>query len=152
MYESYTAAWYMGLYHTRLDCRKRGKKGLIISMGDETLNPYLPKGPLTAVTGDHVQGDVETPSLYRETSEKFDIYHIHVRHRQPDMYLEIMRDSFGKLLPEGHVKEASVEEISDTIVKIVSDFAEGNGSSKEEISRETGGLFGIGKNLKEIFW
>ena len=29
-YESYTAAWYMGLYHTKLDCWKRGKKGIII--------------------------------------------------------------------------------------------------------------------------
>ena len=41
-FESYTAAWYMGLYHTSLDCWKRGKKGIIITMGDEPLNPYLP--------------------------------------------------------------------------------------------------------------
>lgn len=152
LYESYTAAWYMGLYHTRLDCRKRGKKGLVITMGDESLNPYLPKGPLAAVTGDHVQGNVETPSLYRETSEKFDIYHIHVLHRQPDRYLELMRDSFGKQLPKGHVKEATVEEISDTIVKIITDFAGGNGLSDKEISWETGSLTGKGENLKEISW
>ena len=152
IYESYTAAWYMGLYHTRLDCRKRGKKGLIITMGDETLNPYLPKGKLAAATGDHVQGDVETPALYRETSEKFEIYHIHVCHKQPDRYLESMRESFGKVLPEGHVKEATVEEISDTIVKIVTDFAEGKSPSGSEISREAGDLAEDMKGWKVISW
>ena len=34
-YESYTAAWYMGLHHTKLDCfDKQGRKGIIITMGD----------------------------------------------------------------------------------------------------------------------
>ena len=38
-YESYTAAWYMGSRHTKIDCNKRGKKGIIITIGDERLNP-----------------------------------------------------------------------------------------------------------------
>lgn len=41
-FESYTAAWYFGSRHTKLDCLNRGKKGIIITMGDEQLNPYLP--------------------------------------------------------------------------------------------------------------
>ena len=77
-FESYTAAWYFGLRHTKLDCWNRGKKGIIITMGDEPLNPYLPKKPLSAVTGDSLQGDVETESLYKATSDKFDIYHLAV--------------------------------------------------------------------------
>ena len=38
-YESYTAAWYFALHQCKLDCWKRGKKGIIITMGDEPLNP-----------------------------------------------------------------------------------------------------------------
>ena len=75
-FESYTAAWYFGLYHTKLDCWRRGKKGIIITMGDEPLNPYLPKYPLSKVTGDNLEADVETKDLYELTKEKFDIYHI----------------------------------------------------------------------------
>ena len=65
----------MGLKHCKLDCWKRGKKGLIITMGDEPINPYLPKEELAAATGDILQADVETSQLYQDALEKFDIVH-----------------------------------------------------------------------------
>lgn len=99
-YESYTAAWYMGLRHTRLDCWKRGRKGIIITMGDEPLNPFLPAKRLAQVTGDHLQGDVETPALYREALEKFEIFHIAIDDREDcySHYRDDIRKSFGRLL------------------------------------------------------
>lgn len=75
-WESYTAAWYMGLNHTKLDCWNRGKKGIIITMGDEPMNPYLPMRPLAKATGDNIQGDIDTKSLYEAVTKKFDVYHI----------------------------------------------------------------------------
>ena len=53
-FESYTAAWYMGLHRTKLDCYDlQGRKGIIITMGDEPLNPYLPVSELnSAINGD----------------------------------------------------------------------------------------------------
>lgn len=77
-FESYTAAWYFALKHTKLDCHNRGKKGIIITLGDEPLNPYLPRGAVENVIGDKLQGDVDTKDLYREVTEKFDVYHISV--------------------------------------------------------------------------
>ena len=131
-FESYTAAWYMGVNHTKLDCWKRGKKGLIITLGDEPMNPYLPRAPLSASTGDTLQTDPETPALYREAREKFDIYHIHVCHRQPDRYEAPVRDSFGKLLPEGHLIFAGTEQVSDTLIRIITDFAAAPAPQPEE--------------------
>ncbi len=122
-FESYTAAWYMGSRHTRLDCWKRGRKGLIITMGDEPMNPYLPREPLEKVTGDSLQGDVETQDLYREASEKFEIYHLHVTHRKPDCYLDAAERSFGSVLPQGHVIVTDLSGISQTLVRIIRDFA-----------------------------
>ena len=75
-YESYTAAWYFGLHHTDLDCWKRGKKGIIITLGDEPLNPFLNQQKTNSVFGDLLQADAETLTLYEEASKKFDIYHI----------------------------------------------------------------------------
>lgn len=77
-YESYTAAWYMGLRHCDLDCWKRGKKGIIITMGDEKINPYLQKDEVRHFIGDNLQGDVETKGLYEAACKKFDIHHISV--------------------------------------------------------------------------
>ena len=122
-FESYTAAWYMGLYHTKLDCWKRGRKGLIITMGDEPMNPYLPAEPLAEATGDAVQGDVDTETLYRLTAEKYDMYHLHVSHRQVDRYLETAMRTFGRQLGEEHVQVVGLEDISDRLVKIITEFA-----------------------------
>lgn len=81
-YESYTAAWYMGVNHCDLDCWRRGKKGIIITMGDECPNPVLLKRGhhcgLEDATGDHVQDNISTAELLPQAQKKFDIYHISI--------------------------------------------------------------------------
>lgn len=120
-YESYTAAWYFGLRHTKLDCWNRGTKGIIITMGDEPLNPYLPQEPLQKATGDSLQGDVDTKDLYEETSRKFDIYHLAVNDSQTSYrhYADKIKESFGKCLDEIHLRTVSMDNIANAIVDIV---------------------------------
>lgn len=137
-YESYTAAWYFGARHTNLDCWKRGKKGIIITMGDEELNPYLPKGEntyhrgfagITGVLGDEIQGDIETKDLYKEVIEKYDVYHLHVKHGSyynKNNYLEKVKESWTKYLDENHYKEVTLENIASEIVKIIINGYENN--------------------------
>lgn len=121
-YESYTAAWYFGARHTKLDCWRRNKKGIIITMGDEQLNPYLPiKGRqcgLADATGDALQDDIETSELYKETSEKFDIYHLDVTHRNRWDEAEIEK-SFKKYLDDVHFRKVNMDNIADEIIDII---------------------------------
>lgn len=121
-FESYTAAWYFGLYHTALDCWKRGKKGIIITMGDEPLNPYLPKEKLNKVLGDHVEADVETKDLYQLAKEKFDIYHIAINDRDDcyKRYKDRVDKSFSKVLGKDF-KIATLDELPKTIVDCIKD-------------------------------
>lgn len=127
-YESYTAAWYMGLKHCKLDCWNRGKKGLIITMGDEPINPYLPAYQLNEATGDSNQKDVETKDLYKDVIKKFDVYHICVESGSyPDQTRE--RGIFAKVIGEQHALTSSVDKISDKIISIVEDFANASGQS-----------------------
>lgn len=129
-YESYTAAWYFGARHTKLDCWNRGKKGIIITIGDERLNPYLPRtayycGLLNA-TGDSLQADVETKDLYTETAEKFDIYHINVNHRG-GYDQEQIKKSFLEYLDDKHFCTINeLDDIADIIVKIITSANESN--------------------------
>lgn len=122
-YESYTAAWYFGLRHTKLDCWKRGKKGIIITMGDEPLNPVLHKNQVNAVFGDTVEADIKTEDLYKMAIEKFDIYHIAVDD-DDDMYsfykLRI-DNSFKPIIGERSLKVSTIEQLPMTIVDCIED-------------------------------
>jgi hypothetical protein len=121
-YESYTAAWYMGTRHTDLDCLKRGKKALIITMGDEAPNPYLPADAIKGFIGDNLQGNVETSELYKEATEKFNIYHISVN--DPESSYNYHRrynnidDKWKKLLGENY-KVATLQNLAQTITDII---------------------------------
>lgn len=139
LFESYTGAWYFGLRHTKLDCWNRGKKGIIITMGDEPLNPYLPHKQLSAVTGDNLQADIETDELYNQVKEKFDIFHLAVKDRETSFswHERNIMTSFGKYLDEKHLIVVNLDNIANTIVNIVSDTrteSESNTKTNTEIS------------------
>ena len=152
-FESYSAAWYFGLHHTKLDCWNRGKRGIIITIGDERLNPYLPMhgrcSGLVDALGDNLEKDVETPELFEEASKKFDIYHIHVKHgRNYDE--ENIEKSFKSVLEEDHFKEATLDNITEVIVDIIVDAAE---NDSDTISAPTATPIQVNTNENgEIVW
>lgn len=119
-YESYTAAWYFGLHNTRLDCWKRGKKGIIITMGDEPLNPYLPGYQLSQVLGCPAQ-DVDTEELYKQVLEKYDVYHIAITNESSYIhYADRIKATWGKLLGQ-HLIISSSDDLPKVISEIVMD-------------------------------
>ena len=146
-FESYTAAWYMGLKHCDLDCWKRGKKGIIITLGDEPLNPYMQKEPLMRTTGDPLEADVETASLYPLAKEKFDIYHIAVNDHDNcyRMYKDLIDMSFGKYLDDDHLKVAKLDDIIQVIAAIIQSSAN-NGFKLE------GTVVHSGEGMPVISW
>ena len=135
-FESYTAAWYFALNHTRLDAWKRNKKGILITMGDERLNPYIPllgrHVSFAGVTGDNLQGDIETKDLYRETAKKYEIYHLNVDHRHA-YDAEGIHASWGKYLDKKHFRDVTINGIAGEIVDIVK-----TEKGKTEVPKETG--------------
>lgn len=120
-FESYTAAWYMGLKRTKLDCYDlQGRKGIIITMGDEPLNPYLPYNELNSDTNAKEQADIETGDLYVQASEKFDIFHIAVDSPQ-DCYAHYKEDiekSFGQILGS-NLKVATINNLAQVIEECI---------------------------------
>ena len=119
-YESYTAAWYFGLYNTALDCWKRGKKGIIITMGDEPLNPYLPGGKLKKVLGCQSDKDVRTEDLYKEVLDKFEVYHLAIDDYDSSYryFKNDIETSWGKLLGD-HYKAVTLNELPQAIVACI---------------------------------
>lgn len=137
-YESYTAAWYFGLHNTKLDCWKRGKKGLIITLGDEPLNPYLPGIKLTKVLGSATQ-DVDTKELYKQVKEKFSVYHIAITDSECSFscFMDDIRKTWGRLLGQ-HCLYAKSEELPKVIGQIVDDHLAGGGTFTNAANTEEG--------------
>ena len=78
--ESYPLAWYIAGYHTSTDsCEKRGLKGFLFTIGDESFHSHY-NGKFIR----QLMGMKETPQtytaeqLYASASEKYHIFHIHV--------------------------------------------------------------------------
>lgn len=132
-YESYTAAWYMGLKRTRLDSfEKQGRKGIIITMGDEELNPYLPSDELNDSINGTEQADIETKDLYEKASKKFDIYHIAVNspHNCFNYHAAGIQNTFGQLLGN-RLKISTVNGLAQAIEECIDDSLSGNGTTPE---------------------
>lgn len=133
-YESYTAPWWFGLYRTKLDCfDRRGRKGIIITMGDEPLNPILHKEQvfrhLGESTPDNMQYEFETSGLYKAASKKFDIYHITVQDSNTvyngegsgfNDYKEKVDNSFKNVIGANNYIISSINGLKNDIVKLIS--------------------------------
>ena len=121
-YESYTAAWYMGARHCKLDCWNRGQKGIIITMGDECPNPYLPKCGLAGATGDRLQDSIETKDLLDEVKEKWDVYHISINDRESSYEWHNARyhedEQWRKLLGDNYYI-STLDNLAQTITNII---------------------------------
>ena len=126
-YESYSAAWYMGLEHCSLHCWNRGQKGLIITMGDELPNPCLNAGELSLVTGDRLQADVGTAKLLDRARAKYEIFHLSVDdpcssyRRNQKMYN--LDKAWTALLGRGHYQVVEIDGLHKAISRIVSEHA-----------------------------
>lgn len=131
-YESYTAAWYMGLKMTILDAHKRGRKGIIITMGDEELNPYLPAKQLNEATGSREQADIKTGDLLNEVSKKFDVFHIAVDDPENSYsyHKAGIQCTFGLALGK-RMKVSTVNGLSQAIEECIDEALAGYGDTTE---------------------
>ena len=94
-------------------------------MGDESLNPYIPKtgrdASIESVFGDKVQDSIDTKDLYEEVKDKFNIYHIHVSHNEGPTYdFNVCGPTFAKVIGEDHIINSTLDDIADKIIEIVS--------------------------------
>lgn len=143
-YESYTEAWYFGSYHCVLDCWKRGKKGLIITMGDEILNPVLFESDVAKFIGYpqnnsqfDLNEDIETTVLYEYASEYYDICHINVEHGYRRDNDSRIKRSFENVIGEGYFYSSTVNGISETIIDIIKTKYENSKGTQIPVVGET---------------
>ena len=76
--EDYELVWYFAAKHTKIDCfEKRGKKGVIFTIGDADVHPELDKSSIKEIFGDK-ERTMTSAELLRLAKEKYEVFHIHI--------------------------------------------------------------------------
>ncbi|MCR5527725.1 MAG: hypothetical protein K6F49_00745 [Saccharofermentans sp.] len=77
--ESYNLLWYFASRHTKTDCfDKRGKKGVLFTIGDDKCHPALSVAEIRKAFGDDVPYNLSNEELLWEVQKKYDIFHIYI--------------------------------------------------------------------------
>lgn len=125
-HESYPLVWYFCDRHVVTDAwENRGKKGLIITIGDEPCQRSLSKEELDYYIGDNPEGDVNSLELLERIKEKWDVYHIHCDGTHT-YFLE--QTNWKRYLGINAVRsvEPDVSDIGDIITRIILNWYEDN--------------------------
>ena len=76
--ESTSLVYYFAARHTSCDAiNKRGKKGLLITIGDEPNHSDYPKSALKNIFGG-AEKDMTSEEIIKEAQQKWEIYHINI--------------------------------------------------------------------------
>lgn len=141
-WESYTAAWWFGINRCELDCWKRDRKGIIITMGDELLNPSLPYNKISRklfASGTGLQEpDIDTKRMYELASKKFDIYHIGILDSDALNYKrgeDRIDKSWRDVLGQNYFK-CKCKELPDVIARIIKTSAGAERESSVNVTAE----------------
>jgi hypothetical protein len=75
--ESYELALYFMARHTALDCyEKRGRRGYLFVIGDETPYPKVKRREVTRSIGDGLQADIPVEEQLAELGRTYDVYYV----------------------------------------------------------------------------
>jgi len=75
--ESYELAMYFMARHTAIDCyEKRGRRGYLFIIGDETPYPRVKRKEVAATIGNELQTDLPTEELIAELERAYDVYYV----------------------------------------------------------------------------
>ena len=76
-FESYPLMWYFAANKTRTDAwEKRGKKGILFTMGDDCYPVKITTKEIERVFGDKITEDIDTKGLLEQVSRKYDVFHL----------------------------------------------------------------------------
>lgn len=103
-HESYNLPWYFAATKTKVDCTKRGKKGILFTMGDEEPAKVLKKSHVKQFIGDDIQDDIKSEDLLALVNLNYDVFHLVI---EEGSYARSRADSVAKnwneLLGQGRV-------------------------------------------------
>ena len=117
--ESYHLAWYFAGKHTSTDSlEKRGKKGVLITIGDEPVLRNVPQNTLKNIMGDGQYETYTAVKLFETAQEKYDCYHLHIKQTNSGARRHV-QNGWKQLLGDKAVMIDRREDVAQKIADIV---------------------------------
>jgi len=137
--ESTSLVHYFAARHTSCDAiTKRGKKGLLITVGDEPTLMNYPAENLKEIFGDSLQSDLTAAEILKEAKEGWDVYHINILDSSGKR--KVVQDSWKELLGDHfiNVENNDNTKVSDMIAELaIKSYKEQNSGHSQQISSQS---------------
>ena len=127
-WESYALLWYFAARHTKCDAVRKGRKGIIITMGDDGLQQVLSKQEVRDVFGDNLQDDITIKELLSEINRDWEVFHLSIEDGYS--YNIRVKEEWDEALGDHSIIVTDVEKIPEIIVSILQAL---KGDSVDEI-------------------
>lgn len=128
-WESYADLWYFAKYHTKCDAIRKGRKGIIITTGDDGVQPVILKDEIQTVFGDSIQANIRTKDLLTQVCRDWDVFHISLA--EGGSYTDKIKDTWDEYLGQRHVVLEDAGKLCEIIISLIQSL---RGDSVEEIA------------------
>lgn len=133
-WESYVLAWYFAARHTKCDAITKGRKGVIITMGDDGVQPVLTREEVKDVFGDTLQDDIKTSELLTEVNRNWEVFHISIA--EGNSYSGRVTSDWEEMLGSHSIIVDDTDKLPEVIVSLLQAL---NGDSIDEIAESWDG-------------
>ncbi len=117
--ESYPLAWLFAGRHTSIDCfEKRGEKGFLFTIGDESYHPKIEKEKLKEILGYEFGEDVSAEQLLNEAQRLYHVFHLQI-HETSTGRSQTIVDSWKSLLGERVIVVEDFNNVAEIIASTV---------------------------------
>lgn len=116
-FESYADLWYFVKHHTKCDAIKKGRKGIVITVGDDGVQDYIKKKEILDVFGDKVQDDIQTDKLLSQLNRNWEVFHISLA--EGSTYSDSVKRSWDRYLGERHIVLEDTDKLNEIIISLL---------------------------------
>lgn len=120
-WESYALAWYFAVRHTDCDAFKDGRKGILITIGDDGCQPTISKEEVKTVFGDDLDSDMSRDELLSEVNRHWEVFHITMADGMS--YTEELDEEWEGILGNHSIVVKDADKIPEVIVSLIERLA-----------------------------
>ncbi len=128
--ESYLLAWFFASRYTSTDHNeKRGKKGVLITIGDEPTLRELSANAQKAIMGTGEYSDTKAAVLLAKAREKFEVYHLHML-QGSNGTREDVKAGWKQLMGDNVRFVQRSDQVAEIVAELVTKIALGGGQEE----------------------